>query len=120
MPSIDPIIYVWPGRVSARVKVLAPDPRSIAGSARLSAVTATAAWSTEIGWIGSTDAASRIGISRQRLHQLRKAGKIRGIRGPRGAWLYSDDEIHRFAAIQRRPGKPSLAGTSVPGGDNRS
>lgn len=60
-------------------------------------------------WVGSTDAAAMLGISRQRLFQLKDAGRLHAVRyGPK-TFLWDRRELEAHTRLAKR-GKGKTAG----------
>lgn len=55
------------------------------------------------------EAAQRLGVSRGRVQQFLLTGRLAGTlehAGPVSAWSIPEEEIDRFAALERRNGRP--------------
>jgi excisionase family DNA binding protein len=58
-------------------------------------------------YLSQTDAAERLGLTRQRVSQLVEARQLRG-KEIAGRVVISESELERFAAIPRKGGRPPL------------
>jgi excisionase family DNA binding protein len=60
-------------------------------------------------YLSQTDAAGRLGLSRQRISALIKAGKLKAkVIG--GRPVISESEVNRFSSIPRKGGRPASKG----------
>ena len=60
-------------------------------------------------FLSQTDAASRLGLTRQRVSALIRAGKLKA-KNIAGRPVVPEQEVERFAAIPRKGGRPSAKG----------
>lgn len=58
------------------------------------------------GYIGTTEAGRRLGLSKQRIHQLIRDGRLPAqLLGPR-MYVLREKDVERLRAEPRRPGRP--------------
>ncbi len=58
-----------------------------------------------VNYVSQTDAAERLGVSRQRVSQLVESGQLKS-KEIAGRFVISESELERFAAIPRKGGRP--------------
>ncbi len=52
------------------------------------------------------EAAERLGVNHSRVCQLLRAGRLKGQKIGRLMWLIREEDLEKFAAEERKPGRP--------------